>query len=119
LINKFNAQVNSYSHLSDNFILFTSSKISELNLYAQILARFQISSFGFSTTFSAKLLLCLNIQYFEGSSTSFTKHQYHSILIRLSISSFQNIESQFNNNISSDASIHLIADHVHLKSHCS
>jgi len=117
-VNRFIASVSSYSHLSEILIFSTNSNILESNLYIPKLARFQMYSFGFSTTdiiFQSESTL--NIQYFSGFSTSFTSTQYQLKFEILFKSILLNIVSQFKINTSSSDFIQNNAAAVHFSSH--
>jgi hypothetical protein len=66
----------SNSHLGEIAIFSTYSNILSLNLYTHKLAKFHTNSVGFSIISVAREFeSCLKTQYFDGSSTSFTKAQ--------------------------------------------
>jgi len=119
-INSLIASVNSYSHLSESSISFTSSSIFASNLYTHRLAKFPILFFGFSTiSFIFWSTSTLIIQYFSGLSTFFTKTPYQSKVNIFSKSFCQKILSQLTITISVSDSTHLIAAHVPFSSFCS
>jgi hypothetical protein len=118
--NSLIASVISYSHLGDNFILFTISNILPGSLKPHRLAKFQIYSAGFSIISDMLFSLStLYIQYFSGSGTSLTKTQYQSKVKTFSKSLSSKIPSQYMIITSSSDSIHLIAAHVPFSSLCS